>query len=142
MSPKIHRAIETCPICQDHLIITTLQCQGCKTEIRGTFKNSAFCGLSPEDQAFAEMFIRLRGNVKEMERELGVAYNAVRNQLDRLIRNLGSEQEAESAPSAEPQKNSIDRRAILDRLEQGEISADEAVALLGGSSTERETRDE
>jgi hypothetical protein len=139
MTPTIHRAIETCPICQDHLVITTLQCQGCETEIRGMFKNSVFCSLSPEDQAFAEMFIRLRGNVKEMERELGVAYNAVRNQLDRLIRNLGSEQVAERPPVPENPGIQVDRRAILDRLEQGEISADEAVELLSGSPTEKET---
>jgi hypothetical protein len=103
------------------------------------FKNSVFCSLSPEDQAFAEMFIRLRGNVKEMERELGVAYNAVRNQLDRLIRNLGSEQVAERPPVPENPGIQVDRRAILDRLEQGEISADEAVELLSGSPTEKET---
>ena len=139
MTQKFYKAIETCPICQDHLVITTLKCQGCESEIRGTFKNSAFCGLSPEDQAFAEMFIRLRGNVKEMERELGVAYNAVRNQLDRLIQNLGSKEEAEHIPASEEPSDRDDRRAILDQLEQGEISADEAVELLSGSPTEKET---
>jgi hypothetical protein len=139
MTQTIHKAIETCPICQDHLVITTLKCQGCESEIHGTFKNSAFCGLSPEDQAFAEMFIRLRGNVKEMERELGVAYNAVRNQLDRLIQNLGSKEEAEHIPAPEKPSDRVDRRAILDQLEQGEISADEAVELLSGSPTEKET---
>ena len=144
MTPTIHKTIEICPICQDHLVITRLQCHGCGTEIHGAFEASVFSSLSAEDQAFAELFIRLRGNVKEMERELGVAYNAVRSQLDRVIKNLGSPTDVESDIDVDhsPRQASIDRRAILDQLESGEISADEAVELLSDSPETKEARDE
>ena len=122
-------------------MITRLQCQGCETEIRGTFENSVFSSLSPEDQAFAELFIRLRGNVREMERELGIAYNAVRTRLDRVIHHLGPGTENETESTGAPEQEN-DRRVILDQLERGEISADDAVELLSISPTSKEALNE
>lgn len=158
MQSELRKVIRECPVCGDDLVITHLRCSGCETEIRGAFQTSVFCRLSPEDLAFAEMFIRLRGNVKEMERELGVAYNAVRNRLDHVIGNLGFDSgnlefdSRDSGPdsSSQPavgespeQADVVRRRAILDQLDRGEVSADEAVHLLsGGSPTNEETRDE
>ncbi len=149
MSNEMRKVIRECPVCGDDLVITHLRCPGCETEIRGSFQTSVFCRLSSEDLAFAEMFIRLRGNVKEMERELGVAYNAVRNRLDHVIGNLGldsrdldsfGEPDVKESPE---QADAARRRAILDQLDRGEVSADEAVHLLsGGSPTNEETRDE
>ena len=156
MNSEIRKVIRECPVCGDDLVITHLRCPGCETEIRGAFQTSVFCKLSPEDLAFAEMFIKLRGNVKEMERELGVAYNAVRNQLDQVIGNLGFDSrnlgldsrdlDSSSEPDVKENPEQADaarRRAILGQLDRGEVSADEAVHLLsGGSPTNEETRDE
>ena len=149
MNSEIRKVIRECPVCGDDLVITHLRCPGCETEICGAFQTSVFCKLSPEDLAFAEMFIKLRGNVKEMERELGVAYNAVRNQLDQVIGNLGLDSrdlDSSSEPDVKENPEQADaarRRAILDQLDRGEVSADEAVHLLsGGSPTNEETRDE
>ena len=156
MKSEMRKVIRECPVCGDDLVITHLRCPGCETEIRGAFQTSVFCRLSPEDLAFAEMFIRLRGNVKEMERELGVAYNAVRNRLDKVIGNLGFDsgnlesdsRDLDSSGRPDPkespeQADAARRRVILDQLDRGEVSADEAVRLLsGGSPTNEETRDE
>jgi hypothetical protein len=142
MNKPLRNVIEVCPVCGDHLVVTQLKCGSCETEIHGAFRNSVFCRLSAEDQAFAEMFIRLRGNVKEMERELGVAYNAVRNRLDQVIQNLGLDSAPPQPPLTQSNGDEVNRRAILDQLEQGEISADEAVDLLSGSPTKEEDQDE
>lgn len=131
--------IDTCPVCAESLTITRLKCSHCETEISGAFHTSAFSQLPPEDLAFAEMFIRLRGNVKEMERELGIPYSAVRNRLDSVIRNISNGEEDTPPP---PNPSRPNRRSVLDRLERGEISPDDAVRLLGGAENESEDRRE
>ena len=50
----MYKVIEKCPACGDELIVTRLRCNGCKTEVHGTFQTSLFCKLSTEDLAFAE----------------------------------------------------------------------------------------
>ena len=142
----MYKVIEKCPACGDELIVTRLRCDGCKTEVHGTFQTSLFCKLSTEDLAFAEMFVRMRGNVKEMERELGVAYNAVRNRLDEVIERLGFEaaQPERETRSKRRSRSTAgpDRTTVLDQLDRGEISADRAEELLrGGSPTDEETDD-
>ena len=143
----MRKVIEQCPACGDELIVTRLCCHTCETEIRGTFQTSVFCKLSPEDLAFAEMFLKLRGNVREMERELGVAYNAVRNRLDEVIDRLGLEttqpERETRARRRSRTASSPDRTTVLDQLDRGEITADQAAELLrGGSPTEEEAEDE
>lgn len=144
----MRKVIEKCPACGDELVVTQLRCHGCETEVHGQFSTSLFCKLSPEDLAFAEMFIRLRGNVREMERELGVAYNAVRNRLDEVIERLGFE--ADSPPSESRTRRrrsrtrrSLDRASVLNQLERGDITPDQAEELLRGESpTDEEAEDE
>jgi len=69
--------------------------------------------------------VRSRGNVKEMERELGISYWTIRKRIEDLVEELGL-----SAKPATPTK--IDRREILERLKAGEISPEEAAHLLEG----------
>jgi len=89
----------------------------------GRFELSPFFHLSPESLQFLEAFIRNRGNVKEMERETGESYWAIRRRLDEVITEMGFE-----AP-AEPPGSNI-RQEILERLRQGEIDVQEATRLL------------
>ena len=133
----MRKIIERCPACGGVLVVTRLSCSNCQTEISGRFRATVFAGLSPESLAFVETFVRLRGNVKEMERELGVPYSAVRTRLDEVIGELGFDPDASADGPAEPREAphpnkdlSARRREVLDRLDRGEINAPEATELL------------
>jgi hypothetical protein len=90
----------------------------------GKFELSPFYRLSPESLRFLEVFVRNRGNVKEMERETGESYWAIRRQLDEVITEMGME-------IPEPVDDlSTRRQEILARLSQGEINVQEATKLL------------
>ncbi len=131
--------IATCPVCQNELAITRLHCRSCGTTIEGEFGVGRFGRLSHEQLTLLESFLRSRGNLKEMERELGISYPTVRGRLDALVRALGlaDGDNAESpladasvtsdAPHAAP-----DRRTILEQLARHEISAEEAAVALRG----------
>lgn len=78
--------------------------------------------------------MRLRGNVKEMERELRIPYSTVRGRLDEVIRELGFEAEPVRTDPAQERLTENDsigrRREILLRLEEGSIDADAAIGEL------------
>ena len=140
--------ISTCPVCEDELLISRLHCRSCGTALEGEFGVGRFGRLSKEQLALLESFLRARGNLKEMERELGISYPTVRGRVDALVRALGlaegSEAEAIAveADEAEPMEDAFaataeadadaaaERRAILERLSRREIGADEAAAAL------------
>ena len=118
------KILDQCPVCQARMEITQLSCTHCETVVVGRFEPNRFSKLSPESMAFLETFIRNRGNVKEMERATSVSYWTIRRKIDELITELG----LEAQPDAETAKTS--RREILERLKNGEISAEEAGKLL------------
>src|SRR5579883_1140271 len=118
-----------CPVCGDQLRVTRLACPTCHTAIEGNFTLGRFQILSPEQLAFLEIFIKNRGIIREVERELGVSYPTVRNRLDDLIRALGFEVREEST-GPEMADDAARRRQVLERLSAGEITADEALQLL------------
>lgn len=89
-----------------------------------------FQRLAPEQIAFLSVFIKNRGVIREVEKELGLSYPTVRNRLDDLIRSLGFEVHEEAEPTAETSEEPGHRREVLERLARGELSADEAVRLL------------
>jgi hypothetical protein len=89
----------------------------------GKFELSPFFRLSPESLKFLEVFVRNRGNVKEMERETGESYWAIRRQLDEVIDEMGMDPPRED-------NLSTGRQEILARLSRGEIDVQEATRLL------------
>lgn len=122
----MRKPIEACPACGGSLIITQQTCVDCHTSIVGQFQPTIFSRLVTEDLAFVEAFVRNKGNVKEMERELGLSYWTIRNRLNDIIATLGFE----ARPDAPPADAKAERQAILTRLDAGEISVDEAAQLL------------
>ena len=129
----MRKLIEHCPGCGGQLIVSQMDCGTCHTRVEGLFQPSAFDRLSPESLAFVELFVRLKGNMKEMERELSVAYSTVRHRLDDVVRELGPQQEPIPAETdTDPPATDQRRSDILHRLDQGEITPAEAVQLLGG----------
>jgi hypothetical protein len=99
----------------------------CGTTLRGDFPPSrcAFCAL-PEDQIqFLELFLRCRGNLRDVERKLGLSYPTVRARFDVLLSTLGY-----SDVEPEPTETAEQRRVILEDLSAGRLSAEEAVRVL------------
>jgi hypothetical protein len=125
---KRRKVLESCPTCGEGLAITQLQCESCDTTIQSHYEPCRFCRLSPESLHLIELFVKSRGNVKEMERELGLSYPTVRAHLDTAIRELGFDAAASAA--AEPIDKKDQRREVLARLEDGQINATEAAELL------------
>jgi hypothetical protein len=137
----VHDVIATCPVCSGELTITRLHCRSCGTALEGEFGVGRFGRLSREQLALLESFLRARGNLKEMERELGISYPTVRGRVDSLVRALGlgdggadeepSDDELMSDELAAPAADAAaQRREILERLARKEIGAEEAAAAL------------
>lgn len=115
-----------CPVCSSDLEVVRLQCTSCGTSVEGHFEQSKFNRLDPEQLAFLELFLKARGNIKEVERELGLSYPTVRSRLDALLATLGYVVEESDRRSEVARK----RREILDALDAGKLTADDALRLL------------
>jgi hypothetical protein len=113
-----------CPSCGSRMVITQIGCTTCDTVIMGNYQLSAFARLSAEQLQFLEVFVRNRGNLKEMERETGDSYWAMRSLLDKIVEEMGYEAETSAHTLA------ARRKEILLRLSAGEIDAAEAARLL------------
>lgn len=110
-----------CPQCNGPLRTSQLHCPKCDLAIAGDFARCRFCELPAELMEFLEVFLRCRGVIRQMEAELGISYPTVRARVDKLLRALGLDAESHG-------KQSI--RSLLERVEQGELSADEAVERI------------
>lgn len=115
-----------CPICGEKLYITKLSCKNCHTKLEGDFEPCRFCALNSEQKSFLEVFIKSRGNIKEVERELGISYPTVRSRLDNVLEAMGYR--VDDTPVREDVAGR--RKEILDALAKGEISSDDAVKLI------------
>ncbi len=115
-----------CPICQGQLQVTQLTCTECGTSLQGRFLTCRFCSLEPEHLQFLEVFLRNRGMLAGVERELGISYPTARNKLDALLLALG----IAPIPQSEDGELEAQRKQILDLLEQGAITAEEAARKL------------
>jgi len=116
--------VARCPVCAEQLKVVRLECEGCGTSLQGSFSLGRFHSLAPEQLEFLEVFIRARGNFKDVERELGISYPTVRSRLDAMIRALGFPSQAE------PDREAERRKEILRELAEGRIAADDAASLL------------
>ena len=115
------RMIHRCPACGGgDFEIERIRCEECKTAVEGSFSISPLGSLPLEHQEFVEIFLKCRGNIKDVERELGVSYPTVRGRLDRAIAALGFS----DSDRAER------RRDILQALSNRETSPEEAVKAL------------
>lgn len=90
--------------------------------IEGAFELPRLAQLSAEDQVFVAAFVRSHGSIKEMEQVFGVSYPTIKARLNRIAAVL-EVVETDPRPS---------RAETLERLRRGEITADQAVAELGG----------
>jgi hypothetical protein len=120
-----------CPVCGGPLTVTRIHCPQCNTTIEGEFGVSSgpFARLTPEQVQFVLTFVRCEGRFNRMEDELNLSYPTIRNRLFDVIRALGFEPGKEEAQA----KLTVEeRRRILDDLDQGKITSDQAKQLLQG----------
>ena len=80
-----------CPVCSNALTVTRLQCGQCGTAIEGAFDLGRFQALTPEQLRFVEVFIKNRGKIKDVERELEISYPTVVTRLNEVVRSMGYE---------------------------------------------------
>lgn len=118
-----------CPVCDHEMKISKLTCTHCPTKIEGEFSSCKFCRLPAEQLIFVEAFIKCRGNIKEVEKELGISYPTVRSRLDSVIEALGYRVDKDKE-KLEPQEESQRRQEILESLDRGEISPQEAARQM------------
>lgn len=118
-----YNILTKCAVCGDRLEVTTLHCRKCSTKYEGSFKLDKFSYLAPEQKYFIEIFLKCRGNIKEVEKELNISYPTVRGKLDDVILSLGYE-------ISPPDKPQVNKKEILDMLSRGEINYDEAVKMM------------
>lgn len=121
----MRKTLEHCPSCGGDLVVTRMSCPACGTVIQGQWATCKFCQLSPAHTRLLEAFVRARGNVKEMARDLDASYWTIRKQLDELIAALGYE--PEPAPVEDPDERQLE---ILDALDRGDLTASEAARQL------------
>src|SRR6201992_1451692 len=88
--------------------------------LEGQFALPQLARLSAEDQVFVAAFLRSHGSIKEMEQVFGVSYPTVKARLNRIAGQLAFVDTDPSPPRAE----------VLDKLNRGEIGAEEAIRAL------------
>lgn len=116
------------PISGGELYVSELTCDESGVSIRGRFEIPRYARLDAEQGKFLETFLRCRGVINAMERELGISYPTVRARMDALLHALDLTPVKEDAPRKD--KASDTKRTILDQLERGEITAEEAKTKL------------
>ena len=140
ITPLEREVISTCPVCEGRLQVTRLHCNTCGTTIEGEFSVGRFARLGRDQMSLLESFLRSRGNLRELERELGLSYPTVRGRVEALLRVLGlgdgPAQPAEPAAASEPHIDPERRRSVLERLARHELTAEQAAAVLLGEPEE------
>lgn len=116
-----YKVISKCPVCSSKLKIAKLKCNKCGTVIENDFEFSKFEYLGADQLNFMEIFLKCRGNIKDVEKELGISYPTVRAKLDEVVSSLGY---------TVVKKPTLSSKEILDMLEKGEITPDQAVNMM------------
>ncbi|MCF7924238.1 MAG: DUF2089 domain-containing protein [Candidatus Izimaplasma sp.] len=138
INKKINKAlpkypvISECPVCQHDLEVTRLACSHCSTELEGNFTLSKFNYLNTENLYFIEVFVKNRGNIKAIEKEMGYSYPTIKKMLDEVIVGLGYSVDAKGDKQEEeeddtPKQTKVE---ILEKIDKGELSVEEAAKLL------------
>jgi hypothetical protein len=121
------------PIGGGDLYVSELRNDESGIRLAGRFEIPRYSRLDAEQHHFLETFLRCRGILSGVEKELGISYPTVRGRLDGLLDTLGLREtkEAVAEPTA-PQS----RMEIIEQLERGEIDAAEAKRRLGVKQSE------
>lgn len=106
-----------CPSCEERMVISELRCPACDLRIKKDFPPCEFCQLAEDDYEFLKIFLRAQGKITDIEKVLGISYPTIKSKIDRLLAKL----------KLTPVEETHDP---IEALADGEISVDEAVAIL------------
>ncbi len=115
-----------CPVCKGEFKVSELHCSKCNSSLKGNFELCDFCKLNDEQKYFVKMFLKNRGSIRDMEKELGISYPTVRSKIEEINLTLGL------SDGNEPKVNVSE---ILEKIKSGEMSADAAVSVLKGEES-------
>lgn len=124
MTAQPYRPPADCPVCGGDLITTRLGCRTCGTELAGEFGSCDFCSLDQKDTELLRVFLASRGNLREVEKHLGVSYPTARARFTALLVKLGLGGEADPEPAG------LTREQVLKEVASGALAPGEAAALL------------
>ena len=124
-----------CPSCEGNLTVTSLKCPDCAINIDGDFALPQLLKLTRAQIDFIEVFIKNRGIIREVERELGISYPTVRARLDEVIQALGYSAKSASENETANDDASARRRTVLADLKAGKLTPEEALAALNERGT-------
>ena len=106
--------IPGCPSCKGEIIVTEYTCPKCGITVKGKFRAGFFAPLDAEQITFVAAFLASHGNIRQMEARLGISYPTVKARIREINQLLELEESSE----------------IIDMLETGRISAEEAIKKL------------
>ena len=110
------------------IVVTRFYCPDSDLSVEGKFEvQTPFAQLSPEQIAFVEAFVRNEGKINRLEGELSLSYPTIRSRLHEAIRALGYEPGKDETPTPP------DRQQVLEELNAGNLSFDEAMEMLKGT---------
>lgn len=143
---RMYHAPSDCPVCGDELVVISKGCRQCGTELRGEFSGTEFDALDERELELLRVFLSSRGNLREVEKHLGVSYPTARSRFDTLLAKLGltprADDEArgpvpqraeEWTPDEEESEYGTpvpEQDDVLARVASGELTAEEAAKLL------------
>ncbi len=138
--PNKNPVLTTCPVCQHDLHVVRLECDHCHTKIEGEFQFSKFNYLNSETLYFIEIFVKNRGNIKAVEKEMNISYPTVKKYLDEAVVALGyklddsindDNEEPKKEPKVSFNANVKDLQIdILNQIKSGQLKVEEAVEKI------------
>ncbi|MBM3331060.1 DUF2089 domain-containing protein [candidate division WOR-3 bacterium] len=120
--------VSRCPVCESGMAVSELTCEACGTSVRGRFQVPDLCRLPDELYQFLLVFVKNRGVIRDVEKELGISYPTVRSRLDAVLAALGFGEQVGRSGSNE----------VIEMLERGEITPEEAEKMLRGESDSKQ----
>ncbi len=134
----MRKILEQCPTCGGPLVVTEVSCPQCRTQVRSQYSPCPFCALTADQLVFVKLFVEKRGNLRDMEKALGVSYPTVRGKLDEVAERLTVAPTPVGSTASEPPSDE-ERREVLRLIAAGELSPKEGLARL---RRDRAARDE
>jgi hypothetical protein len=120
--------VSRCPVCESGMAVSELTCESCGTSVRGRFPVPDLCRLPDDLYQFLVVFVKNRGVIRDVEKELGISYPTVRSRLDAVLAALGFDESVGRGDSGQ----------VIEMLERGEITPEEAEKMLRGESERQE----
>lgn len=128
MNGHTHRPPSDCPVCGGELITTRLGCPSCGTQLAGEFASCQFCSLDERETELLRVFLASRGNLREVEKHLGVSYPTARARFTQLLVKLDLAGESEAPPT-------LTREQVLAEVAAGALTPAEAASMLAELET-------